>query len=67
MKSLSNTYIFVFSAVMVTVVAILLSFVSEQLRPAQEKNIEIEKKLDILRSVHRAVDAATAKDKDAYV
>jgi Na+-transporting NADH:ubiquinone oxidoreductase subunit C len=67
MKSFSNTYIFVFSAVMVTVVAILLSFVSEQLRPAQEKNIEIEKKLDILRSVHRAVDAATAKDKDAYV
>lgn len=67
MKSFSNTYIFIFSAVMVTIVAALLSFVSEQLRPIQERNIEIEKKLDILRSVHRADEAGTVKDKDAYV
>jgi len=67
MKSFSNTYIFIFSAVMVTIVAALLAFVSEQLRPIQEKNVEIEKKLDILKSVHRAEEAATAKDKDTYV
>lgn len=67
MKSFSNTYIFIFSAVMVTIVAALLSFVSEQLRPVQEKNIEIEKKLDILKSVHRAEDAGTVKDKNEYV
>lgn len=67
MKSFSNTYIFIFSAVMVTIVAALLAFVSEQLRPIQEKNVEIEKKLDILRSVHRAEDAGTVEDKDTYV
>jgi Na+-transporting NADH:ubiquinone oxidoreductase subunit C len=41
--------------------------VSEQLRPIQEKNVEIEKKLDILRSVRRAADAGTVDDKDTYV
>jgi len=67
MKNFSNSYIFIFSAVMVTIVAALLSFVSEQLRPIQEKNIEIEKKYDILRSVRRASDAGTVKDKDEYI
>jgi Na+-transporting NADH:ubiquinone oxidoreductase subunit C len=67
MKSFSNTYIFIFSTVMVTIVAILLSFVSEQLRPIQEKNVEVEKKLDILRSVGEAKDIAEVKKKDTYV
>ena len=67
MKSFSNTYIFVFSAVMVMLVATLLSFVAEQLRPFQEKNVEIEKKLDILRSVGIARDMDDVKDKNAFV
>lgn len=67
MKSFSNTYIFVFSTVMVMLVATLLSFVAEQLKPFQEKNIEIEKKLDILRSVGIARDIDDVKDKDIYV
>ena len=67
MKSYSNTYIFVFSTVMVVMVATLLSFVSEQLRPLQEKNVEVEKKLDILRSVGIARDIDDIKDKDTYV
>jgi len=32
MKSYSNTYIFIFSLIMVTVVAVLLSFVAMQIR-----------------------------------
>jgi Na+-transporting NADH:ubiquinone oxidoreductase subunit C len=52
---------------MVTIVAVLLSFVSEQLKPVQEKNIEVEKKLDILRSVREAKNLAEVKKKDAYV
>jgi Na+-transporting NADH:ubiquinone oxidoreductase subunit C len=60
MKSFSNMYIFLFSTAMVTIVAVLLSFVSEQLRPIQEKNVEVEKKLDILRSV------GLKKDMDAF-
>ncbi len=67
MKSFSNTYIFVFSTVMVMGVATLLSFVAEQLKPFQEKNVEIEKKLDILRSVGIARDIADVKEKDTYV
>jgi len=67
MKSFSNTYIFVFSTVMVMLVATLLSFVAEQLKPFQEKNVEIEKKLDILRSVGIARDMDDVKDKDAFV
>jgi Na+-transporting NADH:ubiquinone oxidoreductase subunit C len=52
---------------MVMLVATLLSFVAEQLKPFQEKNIEIEKKLDILRSVGIARDIDDVKDKDIYV
>jgi Na+-transporting NADH:ubiquinone oxidoreductase subunit C len=67
MKTFSNTYIFVFSTVMVMLVATLLSFVAEKLKPFQEKNVEIEKKLDILRSVDIARDIEDIKDKDTYV
>ena len=67
MKSFSNTYIFVFSTVMVMLVATLLSFVAEQLKPFQEKNVEIEKKLDILRSVGIARDIDDVKDKNTFV
>jgi Na+-transporting NADH:ubiquinone oxidoreductase subunit C len=67
MKSFSNTYIFVFSTVMVTIVAILLSFVAESLRPIQNKNKEVEKKYDILRSVGKAERYAEAKNKNIYI
>jgi Na+-transporting NADH:ubiquinone oxidoreductase subunit C len=67
MKTFSNTYIFIFSSVMVMIVAILLSFVSEKLKPFQEKNVEVEKKLEILRSVGIARDIGDVKDKDAFV
>jgi Na+-transporting NADH:ubiquinone oxidoreductase subunit C len=67
MKSFSNTYIFVFSLVMVTIVAILLSFVSTQLKPVQQMNIEIERKKDILRSVGKAEKVSEVKDKNAYI
>jgi Na+-transporting NADH:ubiquinone oxidoreductase subunit C len=67
MKTFSNTYIFVFSTVMVMLVATLLSFVAEQLKPFQEKNVEIEKKLDILRSVGIARNIEEITDKDSYV
>ena len=43
MKSFSNTYIFVFSTIMVVVVAALLSTAAMVLQPLQEKNIEIQK------------------------
>jgi Na+-transporting NADH:ubiquinone oxidoreductase subunit C len=67
MRSFSNTYIFVFSLIMVTIVAVLLSFVATQLKPLQEMNVQIEKKQDVLRSVGQAENAAEAEDKNTYI
>jgi Na+-transporting NADH:ubiquinone oxidoreductase subunit C len=67
MKNFSNTYIFLFSSILVIIVAAVLSFVSESLRPIQELNVEIEKKQDILRSVGQAQDYATVSNKNQYI
>jgi Na+-transporting NADH:ubiquinone oxidoreductase subunit C len=67
MRNFSNTYIFVFSAIMVTIVAVLLSFVSMQLKPRQEMNVQIEKKQDVLRSVGKAEKVGEADDKNTYI
>jgi Na+-transporting NADH:ubiquinone oxidoreductase subunit C len=67
MRNFSNTYIFVFSLIMVTIVAVLLSFIAMQLKPLQEMNVQIEKKQDVLRSVGKAEDAAEAEDKNTYI
>lgn len=67
MKNYSNTYIFLFSSALVILVAAILSFVSESLRPIQQLNIEIEKKQDILRSVGKAQDFATVPNKNDYI
>ncbi|MFO7827441.1 MAG: NADH:ubiquinone reductase (Na(+)-transporting) subunit C [Bacteroidales bacterium] len=52
MKSYSNTYIFVFSTIMVVVVAAILSFAAMTLQPFQKKNVEINKKQNILTSIN---------------
>jgi len=67
MKKFSNLYIFGFASVMVLVVAALLSFVAETLKPMQERNVEVEKKLDILRSVRMTEGMETATDKNAFI
>lgn len=46
-----NSYTFMFAAVMVVVVAALLSFAATQLKPLQDKNVEMEKMQSILRSI----------------
>lgn len=62
MKNFSNTYIFIFSIVMVVVIALLLSLAALQLKPFQDKNIEVEKKQNILASIHIASTPADAVD-----
>ena len=52
---------------MVVVVAALLSVVATVLRPYQELNIEIARKLDILRSVEKAELISQAPDRNSYV
>jgi len=63
----SNLYTFVYASVMVIIVAAILSFAASQLKPYQEKNIAIAKKLDILKSVSLGEGANEAEDKDAYI
>lgn len=52
MKQFSNRYIFIFSTVMVVAVASLLSLAATLFQPAQEKNLEIEKKRSMLESIN---------------
>lgn len=61
MKQFSNIYIFIFSAVMVIVVAVLLSFVSQRLKPLQDKNEEVEQMRNILASVNVEATAGNAE------
>lgn len=56
-----NTYTFIYAAVMVVIVAAILSAASLTLKPAQKKNTEIEKKQNILASVNIESDAKTAE------
>ncbi len=51
MKQFSNRYIFIFSSIMVIIVAILLSLAATLLQPRQLKNLEIEKKKSMLQSI----------------
>jgi len=57
----SNSYTFIYASVMVILVAALLSFAAISLKPAQQKNMDIETKQNILASVNIAADAADAE------
>ena len=63
----SNTYIFIYSAILVVLVATLLALASNVLKPFQQKNLEIAKKLEILHSVNKGWDASSADSKNVYV
>ncbi len=52
MNRQGNTYTFVYSIVLVVIVAALLSVISLSLQPAQNENIKNEKRQNILRSVN---------------
>jgi Na+-transporting NADH:ubiquinone oxidoreductase subunit C len=63
----SNSYIFIYSTVMVVIVAALLSLAANVLKPFQLKNLEIAKKLEILHSVDKGWDTGSADNKNLYV
>ena len=50
-KNFSNTYIFIYSAVLVVVAALILTVVSVSLKPLQEKNQRAETKQMILKTI----------------
>ncbi len=58
----SNTYTVLYAAIMVILVAAVLASVSMALKPRQQKNIEIEKKQNILASVNIQSTAENAEE-----
>ncbi len=62
MNKQGNTYTFLYASAMVIIVAAVLAFISEALKDRQNKNVEIAKKIDILRSVNIISDANTAEE-----
>jgi len=67
MDTNSNKYTFMYAAIMVVIAAAILSSAAIGLKPRQDKNIEIEKKQNILTSVNKGLNAANAADKTTYI
>jgi len=64
----SNTYIIIYSAVLVIVVAFLLAFIFQALKPMQDANVALDVKKQILYSLNiRHLDGAEAEAKYAEV
>ena len=61
MNKQNSVYTVVYASVMVIVVAAVLAFTALKLKPVQNKNIEIDKKAQILRSVNIVSTAADAE------
>ena len=62
MDTNKNSYIFIYASVMVVIVAFLLAFVSSALKPIQQKNIDLDKKKQILSALNVfEKDAAAAE------
>ena len=64
----NNTYIIIYSAVLVVIVAFLLAFVYQALKPMQDANVALDIKKQILYSLNiRNLDGAEAEAKYAEV
>lgn len=62
MKTNSNSYTIIYSAIIVVVVAFLLAFVYQVLKPIQDANVALDQKKQILNSLNiRNLDNATAE------
>ena len=64
----SNSYIIIYSAILVVVVAFLLAFVFQALKPMQDANVALDLKKQILYSLNiRGLDGKQAEEKYAEV
>ena len=52
MKTNSNTYTIIYSAILVVIVAFLLAFVSQALKSKQDANVALDQKKQILYSLN---------------
>ncbi|MDY5969710.1 MAG: NADH:ubiquinone reductase (Na(+)-transporting) subunit C [Bacteroidales bacterium] len=60
MKKFSNTYIFIYSAILVAVVAVLLSLVATSLKDKQQSNVTNEKMQSLLKAINVEVERDAA-------
>ncbi len=68
LKTNSNAYIIIYSAILVIIVAFLLAFVFKALKPMQDANVALDNKKQILYSLNiRDLDGAEAEAKYAEV
>ncbi|MBQ2128217.1 MAG: FMN-binding protein [Prevotella sp.] len=68
MNTNSNSYIIIYSAILVIIVAFLLAFVYQALKPMQDANVALDVKKQILYSLNiRDLDGAEAEAKYAEV
>lgn len=59
----SNTYILIYSSILVVIVAFLLAFISQSLKSTQDKNVALDKKKQILSSLNiRDIDNKTTEE-----
>ena len=64
----SNSYIIIYSAILVVIVAFLLAFVYQALKPMQDANVALDLKKQILYSLNiRGLDGSEAEAKYAEV
>ncbi|MDR2009171.1 MAG: NADH:ubiquinone reductase (Na(+)-transporting) subunit C [Bacteroidales bacterium] len=60
----SNKYTFIYSILLVVIVATVLTFIAVGLGPRQEKNVELEKKANILKTIN--ISSTTKDVEDLY-
>ncbi|MBP5799689.1 MAG: FMN-binding protein [Prevotella sp.] len=66
MNTNSNSYIIIYSAILVVIVAFLLAFVYKALKPMQDANVELDVKKQVLYSLNiRDLDGSAAEAKYA--
>ena len=67
MNTNKNLYTVIYSTVLVVIVAVVLALASYLLKDKQQRNIELETKQLVLKSVHLATEVKTAPDKAKYI
>ncbi|HOW20092.1 MAG TPA: NADH:ubiquinone reductase (Na(+)-transporting) subunit C [Tenuifilaceae bacterium] len=63
----SNLYTILYASGLVVLVAVLLALAATLLKPAQQRNVETEKKIDILKSIGKADGVEKAANKHKFV
>ena len=61
MKTNSNSYTIIYSAVLVLVVAFLLAFVFQALKPMQDANVQLDQQKQILFALNQDRDMTDAQ------